>query len=161
MNNWKEKVSLVLAALLLALSCAGCSESKPNADDPGGDGAADNPAAQTAETEPEPEETAESFDPGLPEKDFGGRTFTLMTKNDASWSDWKESSIWSEGMTGEVLNDAVFERNNYVEETYNIELAEYAPNSGSLDREAGNAVTAGDTSYDVVMPPLNIAGEPL
>ncbi len=158
MNNWKEKVSLVLAALLVALSCAGCSESKPNADDPGGDGAADNPAAQTAETEPEPEETAESFDPGLPEKDFGGRTFTLMTKNDASWSDWKESSIWSEGMTGEVLNDAVFERNNYVEETYNIELAEYAPNSGSLDREAGNAVTAGDTSYDVVMPPLNIAG---
>ena len=154
----KRTLSLLLAALLLAF--AACSESPDKAD--GEQTGADVPSAENAVPGAEdtvPEETAESFDPGLPDKDFGGRTFTIMTKNSATWSDWKESSIWSEGMSGEVLNDAVFERNNYVEETYNIEIAEYGPDSGKLSSEAANAVTAGDSTYDVVMPPLNIAGE--
>lgn len=153
----KRTLSLILAALLLAFTA--CSESPDNADEtqPVSTPAAENttPGAEDAV----PEETAESFDPGLPERDFGGRTFTFMTKNSATWSDWKESSIWSEGMNGEVLNDAVFERNNYVAETYNVELAEYGPDSGKLSSEAANAVTAGDATYDVIMPPLNVAGE--
>ena len=154
----KRKFSILLAALLLAGSLAGCSESKENTDAPAASPASEegNPAA---ETEPVPEETAESFDPGLPEKDFGGRTFTFMTKNSATWSDWKESSIWAETMTAEVLNDAVFERNNYVNETYNVKIAEYAPDSGKMSSEAAQAVTSGDGTYDVIMPPLNIAGE--
>ena len=154
----KRTLSLLLAALLLAF--AACSESPDNADETeiaGGAPAAENTAP--GEEAAAPEETAESFDPGLPERDFGGRTFTFMTKNSATWSDWKESSIWSEGMNGEVLNDAVFERNNYVAETYNIELVEYGPDSGKLSSEAANAVTAGDATYDVIMPPLNVAGE--
>ncbi len=156
----KRTLSLILAAILAAASLAGCSESQPNADEPNTDaGAQSAPEAAPGAEEPVPEETAESFDPGLPERDFGGRTFTFMTKNNATWSDWKESSVWSEGMNGEVLNDAVFERNNYVEETYNIEFVEYGPDSGKLSSEAANAVTAGDTTYDVIMPPLNVAGE--
>ncbi len=156
----KRTLSLILAAILAAASFAGCSESQPNADEPNTDADAQSaPEAAPGAEEPVPEETAESFDPGLPERDFGGRTFTFMTKNNATWSDWKESSVWSEGMNGEVLNDAVFERNNYVEETYNIEFVEYGPDSGKLSSEAANAVTAGDATYDVIMPPLNVAGE--
>ena len=154
-KTMKRTLSLLLSLVLLAVSFAGCSESGEN-----------NTDAQTPTTggnsepapETEAEETGESFDPGLPEKDFDGRTFTFFTKANSSWSDWLESSIWTEGMTGEVLNDAVFERNDYVSDLYNVLFEEYAPNSGAFNGEAEAVVKAGDTTYDVLMPPLNLAG---
>jgi len=152
----KKTISLLLCALLAASAFTACSEggeTNTDAQTPASDA---DPAAPAVEAEPE--ETTESFDPGLPERDFAGRTFTFFTKADASWSDWHESSIWTEGMTGEVLNDAVFERNDYVSDTYNVLFEEYAPSSGSFSSEAEAAVTAGDTTYDVLMPPLNLAG---
>ena len=152
----KKTISLLLCALLAVSAFTACSEggeTNTDAQTPASDA---DPAAPAVEAEPE--ETTESFDPGLPEKDFAGRTFTFFTKADASWSDWHESSIWTEGMTGEVLNDAVFERNDYVSDTYNVLFEEYAPSSGSFSSEAEAAVTAGDTTYDVLMPPLNLAG---
>ena len=146
-----KKLCILLALLMLASTATACGDS--GASETTADTAADNTAAETVETE-----ETENFDPGLPAKDFGGRTFTFMTKNDESWSDWKESSIYYPELTGEVLNDAVFNRNSYVQETYNVVLAEYAPSSGNFVKEAETAVKTGDTTYDVIMPPLNNAG---
>jgi len=143
---------MLLALLMLASTATACGDS--GASETTADTAADNTAAETVETE-----ETENFDPGLPAKDFGGRTFTFMTKNDESWTEWKESSIYYPELTGEVLNDAVFNRNSYVQETYNVVLAEYAPNSGNMVKEAGAAVQSGDTVYDVIMPPLNYSGQ--
>ena len=147
-----KKLCMLLALLMLASAATAC-----------GDGAASETTADTvettADTAAEETEETENFDPGLPAKDFGGRTFTFMTKADDSWTDWKETSISAAELTGEVLNDAVYNRNSYVQETYNVVLAEYAPNSANLVSEAGNAVQSGDTTYDVIMPPLNNAGQ--
>ena len=148
---------ILLSLLLLAIPLAGCSEGgETNTDASTPDAGTAQDAAPTQTDEPE--ETGESFDPGLLEKDFDGRTFTFFTKANSSWSDWLESSIWTEGMTGEVLNDAVFERNDYVSDLYNVLFEEYAPNSGAFNGEAEAVVKAGDTTYDVLMPPLNLAG---
>ena len=73
MKRWKRKLGLLLAALMVASAAAGCSETKENGDE--GQAVPSGQEAVSAETEPEPEETQESFDPGLPEKDFGGRRF--------------------------------------------------------------------------------------
>jgi len=145
-----KKLSLLLAMLMLASTATACGDSGASETTADTETAADTAAVETEETE--------NFDPGLPDKDFGGRTFTFMTKANESWTDWKETSISSAELTGEVLNDAVYNRNSYVQETYNVVLAEYAPNSGNLLSEAGNTVQSGDTTYDVIMPPLNIAG---
>jgi hypothetical protein len=153
----KKSLCLLLSLLLLAIPLAGCSEGGETNTDASTSDASNAADASPGETEA-PEETGESFDPGLPEKDFDGRTFTFFTKANSSWSDWAESSIWTEGMTGEVLNDAVFERNDFISDQYNVLFAEYAPSSGSFTSEAEAAVTAGDTTYDVLMPPLNLAG---
>ena len=145
-----KKLSLLLAMLMLASAVTACGDGGASDTSADTETAADTAAVETEETE--------NFDPGLPDKDFGGRTFTFMTKANESWTDWKETSISSAELTGEVLNDAVYNRNSYVQETYNVVLAEYAPNSGNLLSEAGNTVQSGDTTYDVIMPPLDIAG---
>lgn len=149
----ERKLTLLLAMLLLASSAVGCGDAGNNTTETTGNVAADTTADTTEE------ESTESYDTGLPDQDFGGRTFTFYTKNDDSWVDWFEFSIYAEEMNGEVLNDAVFSRNSYVQEKCNVVLAEYAPNSGNFTSEIGNAIQAGDSQYDVVMPALNHAGE--
>lgn len=149
----EKKLALLLAMLLLASTAVGCGNAEENKETTGGDVTADTTADTTEE------ESTESYDTGLPDKDFGGRTFTFYTKNDSTWSDWIESSIYVEELNGEVLNDAVYNRNVYVQEKCNIVLTEYAPTSANFSSEIGNSIQAGDSQYDVVMPPLNIAGE--
>ncbi len=155
----KKKFCLMLALLMLASSMAACSESGANTDP-----AASETTAADAETPSAGEETVveeeegESFDPELGEKDFDGRNFTIATKSVASFNEWGEVSIWVEGYTGEVLNDAVYDRNAYIAETYNAVVAAQECDNGALVPAIQNAVTAGDDTYDVAMPPLDQAG---
>ncbi len=142
-----KKLCLFLALLMTAstvVSCGSGTSTETETTATGGDTTAVEETVATEETE--------NFDPGLPAKDFGGRTFTFMTKAHDSWSDWKETSISAPELTGEVLNDAVYNRNMYIQDTYKVVLNEYAPDSGSLANEAGNAVKSGDTQFDVIMP---------
>lgn len=153
----KKKLSLILALLMLASSMIACAESEENTDPAASGTVTADEQTPSAGEEVVAEEEVESFDPGLPATDFGGRTFNLLTK--AGWTDdWFESSIYTEELNGEVLNDAVFERNLHVAETYNVVLAEIAGESGNFVSNVQNAVTAGDTMYDVVMPALGHAG---
>ena len=153
----KKKLSLLLALLMLASSMAACAESDTNTDPAASETITAGEENPSAGEEAVVEEETESFDPGLPATDFGGRTFNLLTK--AGWTDdWFESSIYTEELNGEVLNDAVFERNLHVAETYNVVLAEIAGESGNFVTNVQNAVTAGDSLYDVVMPALGHAG---
>ncbi len=154
----KKKVCLMLALLMLASSMVACSDSGANTDpttpsESVSGEVTDAPAAEETVVE----EETESFDPGLPEYDFEGRPFNILTK--AGWTDdWFESSIYTEEQNGEVLNDAVYERNLYINETYNTTITEIAGLSGSFQGDVQNAVTAGDPTYDVVMPPQGTAG---
>lgn len=149
----ERKLALLLVMLLLASSAVGCGNAEENKETTG------ETTADTTTTDTVAEETAESFDTGLPDKDFGGRTFTFMTKHNDTWIDWVDASIYTEEMNGEVLNDAVYNRNLYVQETCNVVLAENAPQNSSFATTVGNAVQAGDSQFDVVMPPLDLIGQ--
>ena len=157
----KKKLSIILCMILLASAFTSCSEAiqdEPTAND---HGATQNQAVSenaSSDVEEAPEETAESFDPGLPARDFDGDTFTFVTKSQTAFTDWAEPSIWSDGYNGEVLNDAIYSRNLYISDTYNANIEVYSPNTDSIVSDVQNAVTAGDTTYDVVMPALNHVG---
>ena len=140
----KKTVCLLLCLLMAGSLLASCgngdaetkqTETKPNAD-------------SNTDTESESVEETESFDPGLPDMNFDGRTFSFLTKSAATYNEWAETSLFSEGTNGEVLNDAVYTRNAYVEETYNCKIG--VIESGDFGKDVGNAVTAGDTIYDVL-----------
>ncbi len=150
----KKALCMILCLLLAGLSLASCAAEKSETNS----SASDTQSTENAETQTETETEAEteSFTPDLPDRDFEGGTFTFLTKSVATYTDWGETSLASEGINGEILNDAVFTRNTYVEDTYNCKIN--ILDTGNFGGDVSNAVTAGDTIYDVVMPSLSDAG---
>ena len=101
------------------------------------------------ETAIAPSETAavsenETDGTALPEKDYGGRTYTV------SPDDTKEEFFQSESLTGDLVDDAVFERNSVIEERYNIDIVTLPglPEADDQDR-IYNSILAGDGLFDV------------
>ena len=133
---------LLLLSLLSALE-AGCSESGTQTDDAG----SETPSA-VPETEPEEEEV--KLLPDLPEDlDYGGADVVIMQHpvQAGDWADWLSRDIWSDGLTGEPINDAVFARNAYTEEKLNVTLkAEDVPNMPDTIQKQ---VTSGSADYNI------------
>ena len=109
--------ALLLIAMLLG-TIASCGEKTPTE-------STQNP---TADTETESVETATEeeteLQPDIPKLDFGGETFTCLTSgpSDDNGVDWVTYDVWVESITGDAINDAVYNRNAYLMETYNITL---------------------------------------
>lgn len=134
-------VTLFLALVTLLPSLVACSSG----------GSETTPVADLSTDTVEIVETEETeLMPDIPELDFGGEEFMFLTsdENDDNGVDWMTYDVWVEASTGDVINDAVFERNAYLEDTYNIEMAEF---QGITDSLAKQDVTAGTGDYDAVM----------
>ena len=149
----KRYLCLLLTAAMLLVSCSNGGKDTDTTKDTG---ASPADTAENAGEEAAPEEEEESFDPGLPEKNFDDGVFTFLTKSVAAYTDWGETSIWTEATNGEVLNDAVYARNLAIEEKYLITIKEYQ--SGAPNTDLSNSVLASDGAYDVAMPPLDQIG---
>ncbi len=106
------------------------------------------------ETEAVTEET--EMQPDIPALDFAGVDFTFLVsdENDTNGVDWMTYDVWVEKTNGDVINDAVFERNLYLEETYNIKIGQSA---GVTETLAKQDVTAGTGEYDAVMTNITAA----
>ncbi len=92
--------------------------------------------------------------PDLPVKDYGGHNFLIMTSSDKDDNgvDWVTKDVFVEKTTGDVITDAVFNRNMWLEDTFNVKISEYQCFTYS---EIKKAVTAGVTDYDAVMTGIN------
>ena len=62
------------------------------------------------------EESDTGISDGLPEKNYGGRTFTVAT------DDYMVGDYMSDGETGDIINDAVYRRNTAIEDRFGIKL---------------------------------------
>ena len=67
-----------------------------------------NPVSDAVETEPVETEILDA----LPDKTISGRDFTILLRTGM------EYEFFSEDLTGEIINDAVHERNTYLEDRY-------------------------------------------
>lgn len=87
--------------------------------------------------------------PELPDQDFGGEEIRFLVRSEVFHWYWSSKEICSEKENGEVINDAVFARNIWVEDTYNCRIGEHR--SDNPINDANKAVNAGDDVYDVFM----------
>lgn len=137
MRKQKQIVTLLLAAQLLALaSCGG--ETVETQGSVQSD--TSTPTVGTEETEPQPD---------LPDVTFGGAEYTVYRWSNADNVDLHTHFEYdAEELTGELLNDAIYNRNQVIEEQYDVTisvLGDWEP-SARLKTD----VTAGDTPYQVI-----------
>ncbi len=143
-------VSLSLAILLLltATACGGAKTETPAVTTASGD----TPATSEAETE-------KQYD--YQGKDYDGYTFTFLNYDVYVATHLR---LAPEELTGEPLNDAMFDRNKKVEEKLNVKLVEdmkgytalggWGTTQANLCDFVAKSVTAGDYLYDVANVPI-------
>ncbi len=141
MKNSNKIISAFLAVVLLIAAIAviaGCGSEEE--EDPG------VTAATFEDTADVTEETTESDEPELPDVDLDGKEYQFLVRFDTHA--YNDFWVYVEDMNGEVVNDAVFERNRAVEEKFNIKIT--ALLNDSAESYAAKAVLAGDDSFFAV-----------
>ena len=139
------KAKRILAALLSVLTllpAAACGDTAgTQTAAPSGETAAAGGGTETAAAETEPEFMPEQVD-------MDGFELVILNYTPASFN-WANTLITAEEQNGEVLNDAVYQRETATEEYLNCVITE--EKSGSVPATLKKSVSAGDHLYDVVM----------
>ena len=121
----------MLMLIVALISCAG-ADSAPN----------------KTTNQIESEETAEVVKLNLPSLDFGGdEVCFLLVKESRDY--YTSFEIYAEEQTGGLINDSVYSRNIVIEDLLNIKIT--GTWSLTAYADAGKALTADETTYDVVM----------
>ena len=150
----KRIAALLLALLMTAPFVVSCSSGTENAADETDQTAANTPAGDAAAVEAEPEADGNLDANGylkddLPELDFGGEDVSVLY-----WSDVENAEFEVEELTGEIVNDAIYQRNIDVEDRLKVKYTWIGTpgNNGSKDKYVAVAqasVQAGDGAYDI------------
>ena len=152
MTDIKKVLSVLLVCAMLTGSLAACSESTVNNETAVESGSAvvsDESIGETAE-ETVSTDTLDGVIKSLPEANYDGYTFTSYNRN------WINSTLFmrqspDEELTGEPINDALWERDKALEDKYNIALNYVVFEPGaSLYNDAAKVIQAGDASMDLI-----------
>ena len=139
-----KKFTTILLLCAMLLSLAACGNEVGESTDT--ESTADTAAADDTETESETELTRENTPDDLPEKDFGGKNFTILAESGAL------GYLQVDELTGDSVDDAIYNRNQKVQDRFNakcnfIDGSDYETMSATIN----NAVISGETLYDVTV----------
>ena len=131
----RSGLAFILSVMMLVPALAGCGDTASAA--PGQTSAAEDTAGETAETVTE---LHSSVPDGVK---FEGQTFTMLS------SDYKDYH-WSlvDELTGEVLNDAIFNMASDAEQTLGCEIKEVREDIWEIEKTLQKMTAAGDSTYD-------------
>ena len=141
-NEMKKAIFITILAAVMLLTMGSCSETETET-------SKEQTAAPVSPTEtPEETETTlmDVIPSTLPDVTFDGASFNFL-----KWSDggaWDLTEFAAEEYTGELLNDAVFERNMLIEEKYQVAIT--SENHSQPIDNVKHLVAGGDTTYQVV-----------
>ncbi len=130
----KKTIITILLAAMLTGTLASC-----------GGATAETETASTADTTAETETETELTD-NLPETDMGGYTLSIYNYNE-NWLTWTNTRIVVPELTGDVLNDALYNRQANIEERFNCKILTDEADV-TIDLLKANT-TAGDATYSV------------
>lgn len=129
---------LLTIAMLLPLASCGNNETSDTQDTANTQN--NTSADTTTQTETETEMTS-----GLPDKDFAGTDFHFYVMGKERNANNYSVEIYSAEQTGEVINDAVYNRNMTLADKYNFTISETPCGSGEdMDTTIDKLVQSGD-----------------
>lgn len=134
---------LLLCAMLLSMAACGNETKETTANETTADTTA---AADNTETESETELTRENTPDDLPERNFDGKTLTILAEEST------HGYLQVEELTGDVTDDAIYSRNSKVSERFQAELHIVdGGNYEAVSKTVNDAIVAGETTYDLVV----------
>ena len=138
MKNRIISAVLLISALIGLVGCQGGSDKNGTSNSTSG--ASDTTAAPVDDS-PKLELPADA--------DFGGETFTIYMTTEASYE------YAAEEQTGDVVNDAVYNRNQTVEELLNVDFdfvdqPGYWGDRATFNATITNSILAGDGAFDLI-----------
>jgi hypothetical protein len=158
----KKIIAILIAATIIAAVLAACEEKdRESAQTQTTKVGGSEPTALEEETttQPPPYELtlvpayeAERIASELPENDWGGYTFRVLTGRawKGSWSMLNTRDIEAEEEIGDPINDAVYKRNAILEDKYNFKIKQVRSSDINTADTVNRAVAAGDSSFDAV-----------
>ena len=143
----KRILSILLALIMLTSMAAGCASDT----DGGADDAAQNQGGADDTAAAEPEIPASDILEIPADVNYEGDTITYLVSTGTNWGN---ENIVVEELTGETINDSIYNRNIAVEEKLNIVLEQIDCKYDTMQNEVSNVVHAGTGDFDIVMPRL-------
>ena len=139
----KTIIALLLIAMLLPL--ASCASGGTTEKETSGNVTAETETSGT-DTTADSETTLSDYPDNLPDMDFGGKTYTVLGEEGMA------GFFHADELTGEVVNDALYNRDVKVGERFNakITLSSTADAQATIDT-AKAAVQAGEDEYAAVV----------
>lgn len=140
----KKTTALVLALLILLSSCSsggnGESESTKENTSTSDTTTDSGTAAETPESETK-------LMPDIPEATYDGYTYKIL-----SWKEGypTERDLYAEGMTGETINDSVYQRNQTIESRYGITLETDFEPLGSYSSFVVKVMKTKEDNYQII-----------
>lgn len=143
------KANRIISILLLAamsISFAACAEAADKDE---------NPAESDVIAETDEAETEDPVKPDLPDMDFEGATFSIASRDDSFHSYPQHTrDLYAENMTGDIINDEVYARNQRISDRYNISFYLYTENEVTNELTTITAVeksvVAGTYDFDLL-----------
>lgn len=131
-----KKHRLLPLAMSLALLTVSCGNSSGQADS--------GQTTSSSETVQTPAETEFQYD--YPKLDCGGEDFSILNTS-TNWGFYTYLDF--DELTGETLDDTIFNRNRFVEDGFNVNFAIEEVNTDSMYDHYRNTIMSGDAVYDV------------
>lgn len=143
----KRFISLLLVVfmLLIATACGSGEDDTPNTTTSGNSEANTSASEATTTEEPVPENMRDD----LGEYNFNGATYTILSRKNTSYE------FKSEEVTGDLVKDAVYQRNVDIEDRFAVKLdtLEQAGDWGDRDSfiaKIGNSYLSGGHEFDLI-----------
>ncbi|MBE6613127.1 MAG: hypothetical protein E7632_11610 [Ruminococcaceae bacterium] len=146
-NFSKSVLALILAQLILLASC-------------GQEASSDDTTATTGSVTGESTDAVAEQPHYLTlEADFGGKTFTMLGVASKEHPFFQNFEIYVEEENGDVVNDAVFQRNQIIEEKYNVTIKQdlvetpNAANNTAIFKRIQTEIMTNDKTFDAFFIP--------
>ena len=151
--NKCNKTAIFSVILLLAVLFSACAQSNDNTDQTNGADTTMVSGLSDEVTELTDEYGRPYIEDGVPaDLDFEGVNVNILVRDDDNY----KRDFYAEDINGEVVNDAIYDRNRSVEEALNVKLnILYGAITNTSSSEAvgdmlRQSVLAGDNAYDIV-----------
>ena len=141
----KRFTAIISLLCILGVIFISCSDN--------GGGASDVTTASAAETEAA--ETEVIYLDTLPSEDFNGYKFRFYIRQ---CCEAHYGGVYQESETGDVVDDAVYQRNRTIEEKFNIEIVDSVLDQDGEPIIIRNAILANDHIADVAIPHFRFLG---